>query len=65
MRHGSRMSHGPLLVKASLNRNSSPVGLVSRHPTGWELTSDWFVNSFKLVVYDKKYLVILSTNNSD
>ena len=55
MRHGLRLSSSPLLVKASLNRNSSAVGLVSRHPTGSELTSDWSVTSFKMVVYEKKF----------
>ena len=40
MRHGLRVSTGPLLVKASLNRNSSALELVSGHPAGRELTSD-------------------------
>ena len=49
-----RLSTGSLLVKANLNRNSSAVGLVSRHPAETELTPDWSLNSFKMGVYEKK-----------
>ena len=65
MSQGSRMSTGSLLWKVSLNRNSSAVGVVSRHPEGRELTSDWSVNSFKMVVYEEKKLVILWIENSE
>ena len=38
--------------------------VVSLHPTGRTINSDWFVHGFVMVVHEKKKLVIHWTRNS-
>ena len=51
------------------HRNSLIYGyhplMLPTQPVGRILTSDWSVNSFLMLVYEKNYVIVLSLEKSD